>query len=310
MTENILEKFGKYMGARSKPADFDGFWEESIALADSLPLDVSITLADFPSPVVDCFDLYFTGTNNARVYAKLLAPKCIKDKAPALLTFHGYGGSSVDFSLYMQYAASGFVVAALDCRGQAGKSEYGDVSVDKELLQAVQGLNLGREHLTYRHIYLDVYLVAKIVKNLPYVDSDRLGVYGGSQGGALSLICASLVPEIKRAAPAFPYLCDFSGEYSTLAESYFEKYDPERRHEDEIYEMLGYIDVKNFTSRIKGEVMFATALRDVVCPVPTQLAAYNAIRSKKRLEVFPNHGHESLPGWDDMNYQFFLPLLK
>ena len=44
---------------------------------------------------------------------------------------------------------------------------------------------------------------------LPEVDADRVAATGGSQGGALTLACAALEPRIKRAAPVFPFLCDY-----------------------------------------------------------------------------------------------------
>ena len=48
--------------------------------------------------------------------------------------------------------------------------------------------------------------LARIVMAMPEVDSARVGAAGGSQGGGLTLACASLVPEISRAAPIFPFL--------------------------------------------------------------------------------------------------------
>ena len=38
------------------------------------------------------------------------------------------------------------------------------------------------------------------------VDKSRVGATGGSQGGALTLACASLEPRIFRAAPRFSFL--------------------------------------------------------------------------------------------------------
>ena len=35
---------------------------------------------------------------------------------------------------------------------------------------------------------------------MPFVDGEKMGAMGGSQGGGLTLACASLVPEIKKAA--------------------------------------------------------------------------------------------------------------
>ncbi|NQU11494.1 acetylxylan esterase, partial [bacterium] len=43
---------------------------------------------------------------------------------------------------------------------------------------------------------------------------------------------------------------------------------------------------------------------DTVCPPSTQFAAYNKIRSKKSLVIYPDFGHEALPGVSDRVFQF------
>jgi len=45
-------------------------------------------------------------------------------------------------------------------------------------------------------------------------------------------------------------------------------------------------------------------LMDTVCPPSTQFAAYNKITSKKTLSIFPDFGHEGLPGFNDQVYMF------
>ena len=75
-----LSELKKYQGINPKPADFDSYWDESLAEMHSLDPNVQITPADFCSPIADCFDMYFTGVHGARVYAKLLKPKNITKK--------------------------------------------------------------------------------------------------------------------------------------------------------------------------------------------------------------------------------------
>jgi hypothetical protein len=61
----------------------------------------------------------------------------------------------------------------------------------------------------YRQIFLDTAEMARIVMDMPEVDADRVGATGGSQGGGLTLACASLEPRVRRAAPCFPFLSDY-----------------------------------------------------------------------------------------------------
>ena len=91
--------------------------------------------------------------------------------------------------------------------------------------------------------------------------------------------------------------------YEELSQ-YFRHFDPQHKREDEIFMKLGYIDLQNLVKRIKGEVLMATGLMDVVCPPSTQFAAYNKITAPKQMSIYPDFGHENLPGFSDETYQF------
>jgi cephalosporin-C deacetylase len=42
------------------------------------------------------------------------------------------------------------------------------------------------------------------------VDGERIGLIGGSRGGALALAAVALVPNVTAMAPSVPFLSDFS----------------------------------------------------------------------------------------------------
>jgi cephalosporin-C deacetylase len=93
------------------------------------------------------------------------------------------------------------------------------------------------------------------------------------------------------------------GAYEELR-TYFRQFDPLHEREDEIFMKLGYIDVQNITKRIKSKILMGTGLMDQICPPSTQFAAYNKITSEKELVVYPDFGHEGLPGFADAIYKF------
>jgi cephalosporin-C deacetylase len=86
--------------------------------------------------------------------------------------------------------------------------------------------------------------------------------------------------------------------------SYFRLFDPRHEREHEIFTRLGYIDVQFLAPRIRAEVLMAVGLMDTVCPPSSQFAAYNKITSKKQLAIYPDFGHEGLPGINDIVYDF------
>jgi cephalosporin-C deacetylase len=89
---------------------------------------------------------------------------------------------------------------------------------------------------------------------------------------------------------------------------YFRMFDPQHKREREVFTRLGYIDVQHLAERIRGEVLMGVGLMDDICPPSTQFAAYNKIRSQKHLEIYPDFGHEGLPGLPDMVYRFLAEL--
>jgi cephalosporin-C deacetylase len=52
----------------------------------------------------------------------------------------------------------------------------------------------------------------------------------------------------------------------------------------------------------------AVGLMDTICPPSTQFAAYNKIKSKKEMIIYPDFGHEGLPGVNDHVFQFMMGL--
>ena len=311
------EKLQEYEGSNPRPSDFDDFWERGLAEIESIDPALEYVPSSFQAPFAECFDLYFTGTGGARVHAKLIRPRNVPEPHPAVLMFHGYTADSGAWNDKLGYAAAGFTVAALDCRGQGGLSEdAGAVKGTTLRGHIIRGLSDSPEKLLFRQIFLDTAQLASIVMAMPEVDATRVGATGTSQGGGLTLACASLVPEIKHVAPVFPFLSDYKrvwqmdqakDAYFEL-QDYFRRFDPLHQREDEVFTKLGYIDVQHLARRIRGRVMLGMGLMDTVCPPSTQFAAYNKIESEKELVVYPDFGHEALPGHSDTIFQFMSDL--
>ena len=311
------EDLQSYSGSTPRPNDFDDFWKKGLMDMESVNPEIEYIPSDFNPSFADCFDMYFTGVEGARIHAKLIRPKGVTNPHPAVLIFHGYTSNSGAWIDKLGYVAAGFTVVALDCRGQGGLSEdVGTVKGTTMNGQIIRGLDDSPEKLLFRQIFLDTAQLGKIVMDMPDVDESRIGVTGGSQGGGLALACASLVPNIKLVAPIFPFLSDYKrvwqidqarDAYLELQE-YFRHFDPTHEREDEVFTRLGYIDVQNLTARIKGRVMMGVGLMDTICPPSTQFAAYNKIQSEKEVLVYPDFGHETLPGHSDAVFTFMSEL--
>lgn len=312
-----FEQLLAYQGTNPRPADFDPFWDASLAEMRLINSKVELIPADFQTPYAECFDLYFTGMGDARIHARVVRPRHARGSNPAVLMFHGYSGNAGSWAEKLSYAALGFTVAALDCRGQAGTSD--DIGAYPGMTwhgHIIRGLDGRPEDLMYRGIFLDTAQLAYLVMDMDHVDPARVGVTGPSQGGALTLACVALAPEIKRAAPVYPFLSDYkrvweldldTNAYAEIRD-YFRWRDPTHQRENEIFTRLGYIDIQYLCPRIRAEVYMAVSLRDQICPPSTQFAAYNKINAPKRLEIYPDFAHEDLYGHTDRIFQFLSEL--
>jgi cephalosporin-C deacetylase len=319
LVDKPLPELLEYRGRNPRPDDFDRYWAEALRELDATDpkpeLHRNTTLA---AQGIETFDLWFTGMGGARVYAKYLRPKNTgagaPERRPAVLQFHGYSGHSGDWLDKFGWPAEGFCYVAMDCRGQGGRSEdNGQVKGPTLRGHIVRGLDdPDPRKLAYRQIFLDTVQLARVVMSFPEVDANRVGCFGASQGGALSLACAALEPRIKRAAPVFPFLCDYQRvwEMDYAKEAYeelrlfFRAFDPRHERVKEIFTKLGYIDCQHLAPRIRAEVLMFTGLMDTICPPSSQFAAYNKITAKKDVVLYPDFTHENLPGQIDRTFNF------
>ena len=311
MPQSELEN---YKGINPKPADFDKYWEESLEEMRNTDPQIEMTEADFHCPGAKCYDLYFTGVHGARIYAKFLRPEKVEGKIPAVLLFHGYSCDSGEWTDKLGYVLKGYAVFALDCRGQAGKSEdVGGVKGNTLHGQFIRGLeDDDPKKLLFRDMFLDTAQLAKIAMDMDIIDETNVFATGGSQGGGLTLACAALEPRIKKAAPIYPFLSDYKRvwdmdldqkAYSELRE-YFRNFDPRHEREEEVFTTLGYIDIHNLAPRIKADILMFTGLIDDVCPPSTQYAVYNNLNCKKKHILYPDFGHENLPESSNIIFEY------
>lgn len=316
MIDFPLDQLKVYQGSNPRPADFDAYWDRAMAEMRMVRPDIEIKPARFSAPQADCFDMYFTGVGGARIYVKLLKPKNLQPGShPAVCLFHGYSANSGDWIDKLAWSGAGYIVAAMDCRGQGGRSQDNScVLGTTHAGHIVRGLDdPNPDKLLFRSIFLDAAQLAGIVLSMPEVDANRVFAAGGSQGGGLTLACGALEPRIAKLAPQYPFLCDYQrvwemdqakDAYKELA-SFFRRHDPRHARETEIFTRLGYIDCQHLAPRVKGETLMAIGLMDTVCPPSTQFAAFNKLKCRKQTAIYPDFAHEILPDWWDMVFEFF-----
>ena len=309
-----LSQLKTYTGVNPCPPDIDAFWDRSVAEMEALGTGYELQEADFQVPDAKCYHLTFTGVKGARIHCKFVRPEKVEKPMPAVCIFHGYAGRSPEYSSLLSYTQAGFIVCAMDCRGQGGLSvDVGGVCGNTLHGHIIRGLEENDpSKLLFRDIFLDTAQMARIVMAMPEVDEQRVSATGGSQGGGLTLACAALTPGLYRAAPMYPFLCDYKrvwdmdldkAAYKELRD-FFRLFDPLHEREEEIFTLLGYIDNQHIAHRIHAEVLMFTGLLDDICPPSTQFAAFNKITAKKDVMIYPDFGHEHLYDSGDKIFTF------
>lgn len=309
-----VEKLLKFEGCNPRPADIEEYWDRAIAEMEALGTGCELVPAEFQAPGVECYEMYFMGVGGAKIHCRLAKPAGVQGKIPAVCLFHGYTGSGGSFSSMLKWCAVGMAAVNMDCRGQGGISEdIVPVKGNTHHGHIIRGLDdPDPDKLYFRNVFLDTAQLTRIMMAMDFVDETKVSATGGSQGGGLTLACAALTPKLYRAAPVYPFLCDYRrvwdmdldvAAYAELRE-YFRHSDPTHRRENEVFTKLGYIDNQHIAHRIRAKILMFTGLIDTVCPPSTQFAAYNKIVAEKDVVFYPDFGHESLPESDDRIMEF------
>jgi len=260
---------------QTKRPDFDDFWRGTLDRVHGAPLGVQGGAVDHPVRSMEVRDLTFDALDGTPIRTWLILPPEAKDgPVPALVCYHGAGGSRGVPSNYVAWAAMG---------AGAGQPSL-----------AVLGLTGRREWYRY-HAVTDSLLAYRLARETPEIDADRVCVTGGSQGGGMSLTVAALEPSVALCMADVPSACwlekrlyDRAGGYGKIAE--FLRRHPDRV--DEVCATLSYFDNINLADRIRCPVLISLGLKDPVCPPENVYAAANKISSEKELCVYPFGEHD------------------
>ena len=177
-----------------------------VRLTDSLP--AGIDKSAFVEPQL----IHYVGADSKRVPAYLFVPKTINRavKNPAIVWIHGDGVNqnydgwhiqrnyAVYYSFHQYLLQQGYVVIAPDYRGSIG---YGSAWRDGVYM------DVGGQD------FMDAAFAAHYLKTLPYVDADRIGVWGLSYGGFFTLLAVTQMPTLYRAAVDVAGVADYAMYY-------------------------------------------------------------------------------------------------
>jgi len=293
-----------------EPADFTSFWEQAKAEAAKIPMDVKLTL--MPDRCTEKVNVYHASVQNykpgTRLYGILCVPKK-EGKYPAVLKVPGAGVRPYygDTDL----AGKGIIVFEIGIHGipvNMDPAVYDDMA--KSVLDGYVSYNLDdKDRYYYKRVYLGCVRAIDLIWSLPEFDAKTLAVFGGSQGGALSIVTASLDNRVKYLVSYYPALCDLTGYLNGRAGGWPHMFNNANKSfnvkKDKI-ETSKYYDVVNFARHLKATGFYSWGYNDVTCPPTSMFAAYNVITAPKELHIVQETGHWLYPEQSDKSRQWLL----
>lgn len=304
-TDLTLDELRAYRSAAEVPADFDEFWDRTLAESRAAGDDVILVPAESPVSELVVEDLTFAGFGGEPIRGWVIRPRDSQPRA-TVVQYVGYGGGRGLAHEHLQWASSGFVHVVMDTRGQGSAWGTGGDTPDPHgsgpafpgfMTRGIQS----RETYYYRRVFTDAVRLIDAVREFDFVDPTAVAVTGGSQGGAISLAVAGLVPGLRAVMPDVPFLCDFRRSVELTPDAPFTELRNylaiHRDVVDETFTTLSYFDGVNFARRATAPARFSVALMDPIVLPSTVFAAYNDYAGDDReIDVYPYNGHEGGQG--------------
>ncbi len=297
-----LEELRVYRPPLEEPADFDAFWQETIAEARQHPLAARFEPVDYGLRTVETFDVTFAGFGGQPVKGWLLLPRQRSRPLPCVVEYIGYGGGRGFPFDWLLWSSAGYAHLVMDTRGQGSAWRHGDTP-DLPAAGAnpffpgfmTQGV-LDPKTYYYRRVFVDALRAVEAARSHPAVDAARLAVVGASQGGGIALAVGGLDPAVTVVMPSVPFLCHYRRATEITDKApYSEIVAFCRAHRDKVdtvFATLAYFDGVHFAIRAQAHALFSAGLMDEVCPPSTVFAAYNHYVGPKDIHIWPYNQHD------------------
>ncbi len=292
------------------PADFGQFWQKTMKSTNKIDLNPQLThLSKYSTETVDVYLVTLTvGADGRNMNGYLTKPKDGK-KHPVLFCPPGAGANKITPTTF--YSDRGYIYMNINihsgCNPELDDATYAEARkvADDYNRKGIES----RESYYYREVYAGCSRCVDFLMTLPDWDGRNVGVTGGSQGGALSIITAALNPHVTFCVPFYPALCDVLGFKHGRAGGW-PKFFQKKSEKDGAEETLAYYDVANFARILKCPVFYSFGFNDNTCSPTSTYATYNVIPTSKTLDITPSSGHWRFTDSNDKAMEWMQKQLK
>jgi cephalosporin-C deacetylase len=303
LVDSPLSELYAYRPEPTEPADFDAFWEQTLAASRAAARPARFDPYDSGLRTVEVYDVTFSGYDGHPVRGWLFLPRHTEGRLPCEVEYIGYNGGRGLPHEYLTWSAAGYANLVMDNRGQGSAGYTHAVTPDP----APSGAPYTPGYLTrgiespetyyYRRLFTDAVRAVDTARAHPRIDPDRIAVHGGSQGGGIAIAAAALSDAVAAAIVDVPFLCHFRRAVEITDNSPYSELvtfcRTQRHREEQAFATLDYFDGVNLAARATAPALFSAALMDATCPPSTVFAAYHRWAGEnKDITVWKYNGHE------------------
>lgn len=289
---NIAYNCEKIQPTTLLPKDFRSFWDSQISHMREYPMQSEMTF--IPEESDADVKVYRVKISHYSRGNYLYGVLCIPNKEgrfPAVLRLPGAGVAKHTGD--KELARMGVITFRIGIHGiplDLKPEAYANLQAGALKNYMYHRMD-NREEYYYNRVFLGCIRANDFIASLPQYDGENLAAYGGSQGGALTLVTAALDPRVKYLAAFYPALCDIAGYAHNRAGGWFgvEKLTPKETL------TLAYYDVVNFARFIYIPGFYSWGYSDETCPPTSFYSAYNVIKAPKELYLLKETGHWRYP---------------
>ena len=151
-----------------------------------------------------------------------------------------------------------------------------------------------RDTYYFKHVILGCIKASDFLCALPSFDGSNFAVFGGSQGGFLSMATASLDKRVSCLVAFHPAMSDVTGDLFGRAGGWPQFFNSKFQgiyNMPNVIKAISYFDTVNFAKRIHVPGFYSFGYNDHTCPPTANFAVINSIESSKTLFLTPVTGH-------------------
>ncbi|RYY36120.1 MAG: hypothetical protein EOP46_07655, partial [Sphingobacteriaceae bacterium] len=271
----------------SRPADFIEFWQKSKQeLTKVLPKYKILERNDLSTPKVRVYQVEMQSWGNVTIKGFLSIPERRPPKLPVRYVVPGYLVAMAPITYDVDFATF-----CINVRGNGNSKD----AIDTKGIQYNLYNIADKNNYIYRGVYLDClrgvdFIAAHTKLGL---DTSRILVQGGSQGGALAIVVAALDKRVNLVITEEPLYSDIHNSVriskimrpaSTSPIGYFTRYISQntRVNEPQFFRTWDYYDPLNFAPLIRCPVLMGIGLLDELCPPSCSWGMFNSLGSDKK----------------------------